>query len=181
MVLVNGASSAGLAMDYLVNLGHRRIGFVGGLIHLSVMHEREQGYLSSLQKHELPLVTDYLRRGDNRQNGGYAAVCELLSLEQPPTALLIANNLMTLGGLQAIHECGLEIPEHVSLVGFDDMDWAPSLRPPLTVVAQPAYEMGETAATILRERIRNPEQAHQVVVLDTRLIIRASCRDLHNS
>jgi DNA-binding LacI/PurR family transcriptional regulator len=181
MVLVNGAAGAEMAVDYLVSLGHQKIGYVGGMKHLSVMHEREQGYLVALQKHNLPLVADYLRQGDNRQNGGYSAVCELLSLEFPPTAILIANNLMTLGGLQAIHESGLEIPEQISLIGFDDMDWASSLRPPLTVVAQPAYEMGETAATILLDRIRNPEQPPRIVLLDTRLIIRASCRDLQRS
>jgi LacI family transcriptional regulator len=178
MVLVNGAAGAEMAVDHLVSLGHRKFGYVGGMKHLSVMHEREQGYLAALRKHKIPIVTEYLRQGNNRQDGGYAAVCELLSLEQPPTAILIANNLMTLGGLQAIHESGLEIPEQVSLVGFDDMDWAPSLRPPLTVVAQPAYEMGETAASILLERIHDPERPHQIIVLDTRLIIRASCRDL---
>jgi len=181
MVLVNGASGAESAVDHLASLGHRMIGYVGGMKHLSVMHEREQGYLSALQKNHLPFAENYLRQGNNRQDGGYAAVCELLSLSQPPTAILIANNLMTLGGLQAIHESGLEIPDHVSLVGFDDMDWASSLRPPLTVVAQPAYEMGETAASLLLSRIRNPEQSHRTVVLDTRLVVRASCRDLQNS
>jgi LacI family transcriptional regulator len=180
MVLVNGAAGAELAVDHLVSLGHKKIGYVGGMKHLSVMHEREQGYLNALKKHNLPIIPEYLRQGNNRQDGGHDAVCELLSLEQPPTAILIANNLMTLGGLQAIHESGLEIPEQVSLVGFDDMDWATSLRPPLTVVAQPAYEMGETAASILLDHIRNLEQPHRIVVLDTRLIIRASCRDLQN-
>jgi len=178
MVLVNGYAGAQKAIDYLAGLGHKRIGFVGGLKHLSVMSERERGYIDALKRNDLLISEIYLRYGDNRQDGGYRAMQELLSLEQPPSAVLIANNLMTLGGLQAIHEAGLEIPEHISLVGFDDMDWAPSLRPPLTVVAQPAYEMGETAVSMLLDRIRNPEQAHQVVVLDTRLIVRASCRDL---
>lgn len=178
MVLVNGAAGAEMAVNHLVSLGHQKIGYVGGMKHLSVMHERELGYLMALRKHNLPFVAEYLRQGNNRQDGGHAAVCELLSLPHPPTALLIANNLMTLGGLQAIHESGLEIPGQVSLVGFDDMDWAPSLRPPLTVVAQPAYEMGETAASILLDCIHTPERSHQTVILDTRLIVRASCRDL---
>jgi DNA-binding LacI/PurR family transcriptional regulator len=178
MVLVNGAAGAEMAIDHLASLGHRRIGYVGGMKHLSVMHEREQGYRDALNKHNLSIVEEYLRQGNNRQDGGYTAVCELLSLPQSPTAILIANNLMTLGGLQAIHESGFGIPEQVSLVGFDDMDWASSLRPPLTVVAQPAYEMGETAAAILLERIHDPGRPIRKIVLDTRLIVRASCRDL---
>jgi len=179
MVLVNGAAGSETAIDHLFSLGHRKIGFVGGMKHLPVMQAREQGYLAALQKHRLPFVEDYLRYGNNRQDGGHAAVCELLSLPQPPTAILIANNLMTLGGLQAIHESGLDIPDQISLVGFDDMDWASSLRPPLTVVAQPAYEMGETAAGILLERIHNPDRTSQTVILDTRLVVRSSCRDLN--
>ncbi len=178
MVLVNGYAGAQKAVDYLAGLGHERIGFVGGLKHLSVMSERERGYVDALKKNQLPSLDAYLRNGNNRQDGGYQAMLELLSLEQPPSAVLIANNLMTLGGLQAIHESGLEIPEHISLVGFDDMDWAPSLRPPLTVVAQPAYEMGVSAASLLLDRIRTPGQPHQVVVLDTQLVIRASCQDI---
>jgi DNA-binding LacI/PurR family transcriptional regulator len=179
MVLVNGAAGAEAAVDHLAGLGHRAIGYVGGMKHLSVMHEREAGYLKALKKHQIAVQEEYLRQGNNRQDGGHAAVCELLSLRQPPTAILIANNLMTLGGLQAIHESGLEIPGQVSLVGFDDMDWAASLRPALTCVAQPAYEMGETAAALLLERIHKPEQAARTIILNTRLVVRASCKDLN--
>lgn len=178
MVLVDGFAGAQRAVDYLVSLGHEHIGYVGGLKHLSVMRERAAGYFAGLNQHAIPVRADLLRYGDSRHEGGYQAVCELLSLSQPPSAILIANNLMTLGGLQAIHASGLQIPDQVSLVGFDDMAWAPSLRPPLTVVAQPAFEMGELAAAILLERISNPKLPHQVRVLDTRLIARASCRDL---
>jgi LacI family transcriptional regulator len=178
MVLVDGAAGAEMAVDHMVSLGHRRIGYVGGMKHLSVMHERELGYMAALRKHNLPFVQEYLRQGNNRLDGGYTAVCELISLPQPPSAILIANNMMTLGGLQAIHEDGLEIPGQISLIGFDDMDWAASLRPPLTCVAQPAYEMGETAASILLERIHTPGHPHQTVVLNTHLVVRASCKDM---
>jgi DNA-binding LacI/PurR family transcriptional regulator len=180
MVLVDAATGSANAIDHLVELGHTKIGYVGGLKYLSTMLEREQGYLAALGKHTIPIQDDYIRQGNNRQDGGYAAVCELLKLSDPPSAILIANNLMTLGGLQAIHDSGFEIPDHISVVGFDDMDWAPSLRPPLTVVAQPAYQMGEEAAAILLDRIRNPEQPHKITILDTSLIIRASCRNLYN-
>ncbi len=179
MVLVDGAAGAEMAVDHLVSLGHRLIGYVGGMKHLSVMHEREQGYLAALRKHNLPFVQEYLRQGNNRQDGGNTAVCELISLPQPPSAILIANNMMTLGGLQAIHEDGLEIPGQISLIGFDDMDWAASLRPALTCVAQPAYQMGESAARLLLERILKPGSAHKTIVLNTHLVVRESCKDLN--
>jgi DNA-binding LacI/PurR family transcriptional regulator len=103
---------------------------------------------------------------------------EVLSNKDIPTAVLIANNLMTLGGLQAIHERKIMIPGQISLIGFDDMDWAPSLDPPLSVVAQPAYEMGEMAATVLLKRIKQPDLPPQQITLKTELIIRASCQSL---
>jgi DNA-binding LacI/PurR family transcriptional regulator len=179
MVLVNGSAGAEMAVDHLFSLGHQKIGYVGGLKHISVMQEREQGFIGGLRKHNLQLFPEFIQQGNNRQDGGYTGVSKLLSLSQPPSAILIANNLMTLGGLQAIHEFGLEIPENISLVGFDDMDWASSLRPPLTVIAQPSYKMGELSASILLERINAPEQSYQTVVLNTELVIRASCRDLN--
>jgi DNA-binding LacI/PurR family transcriptional regulator len=178
-VMVDGAAGAALAVNYLASLGHQRIGYVGGLPHLSVMYERQQGYRAALDRLGFPCLDAYQRQGNNRQDGGYRGVLELLSLADPPTAILIANNLMTLGGLQAINERGLEIPDQVSLVGFDDMDWAQSLRPPLTVIAQPAYDMGEIAASLLLERILDPARSFRKVILNTDLVIRASCRPLH--
>jgi DNA-binding LacI/PurR family transcriptional regulator len=114
MVLVDSAFGAESAIDYLIGLSHIKIAYMDGLKHLSVMHEREQGYYRSLQKHGYPVLPDCMRQGNNRQSGGCAEVCELIGLREPPSAILIANNPMTLGGLQAIHEHGLEISEHVS-------------------------------------------------------------------
>jgi len=175
-VSVDGFSGAASAVERLIELGHKRIAFIGGLAHLSVMQEREQGFLETLKKHKLSLPQAYLTRGNNRQDGGYEAMKELLALKQPPSAVLIANNLMTLGGLKALHESRVKIPEQISLIGFDDMDWAPSLQPPLTVVAQPAYEMGEKAAQALLERIHEPGLPTKTTVLQTHLIVRDSCQ-----
>ena len=88
---------------------------------------------------------------------------------------MVANNLMTLGALQAIHERGVRIPEDLAVVGFDDMPWATSLRPPLTAVAQPAEELGRIAAQLLLERLDDPKRTVRQVVLPTRLMVRASC------
>ena len=177
-VSVDGHAGSASAVEHLIELGHKRIAFIGGLEHLSVMQERENGFLETVQKHGLPVLDEYLRHGDNRQDGGYREMKALLTLEQPPSAVLIANNLMTLGGLKAIHESGIQIPQQISLIGFDDMDWAPSLQPPLSVVAQPAFEMGEKAALALLERIREPGVPPKKILLKTKLILRDSCRSL---
>ena len=99
---------------------------------------------------------------------------KLLDLSVPPTAVFSANNKMTLGALKAIHERCMTIPDEIAVVGFDDMPWAASLQPPLTVVAQPAYDMGRMTASLLLERLNNPELPIRNIVLDTELIVRAS-------
>jgi DNA-binding LacI/PurR family transcriptional regulator len=88
---------------------------------------------------------------------------------------------MAVGAIKVARDHGRLVPQNLAVVGFDDMDWAPSLRPPLTVVAQPAIEMGELAAAILLDRICSNNQPYQTRVLDTCLITRASCRDLSAS
>jgi DNA-binding LacI/PurR family transcriptional regulator len=178
IVSVDGYAGSSSAVERLIELGHKRIAFIGGFEHLSVMQEREKGYLATLQKYGLSVPDRFLQHGNNRQDGGYRKMKELLTLEQPPSAVLIANNLMTLGGLKAIHESGIEIPQQISIIGFDDMDWAPSLQPPLSVVAQPAFEMGEKAATALLERIRKPGLPPKKILLKTELIMRDSCQRL---
>lgn len=178
LIVVDGYAGSQMAVEELISLGHVHISFIGGLPHLSVMQERENGYLETLRRHGIPLEPKYLRHANNRQDGGYQSMKELLAMKAPPSAVLIANNLMTLGGLMAIHESGVKIPEGISLIGFDDMDWASSLQPPLTVVAQPAFEMGERAAAVLLARIHSPQKPVETIVLQTNLILRSSCRRL---
>ncbi len=99
----------------------------------------------------------------------------LLAGREGLTAVFAASNLMTLGALQAIHERGLDIPAQVAVVGFDDLAWSTSLRPPLTAVAQPATDVGRTAARLLLDRLANPRVPRRQAVLETTLIVRSSC------
>ena len=85
----------------------------------------------------------------------------------PPTAIFSANNTMSLGVLQALHERGLNAPDDVSIVGFDDMPWQVAMQPPLTCIAQPTYDIGATAARLLLERIAEPSRPVRRVVLET--------------
>ena len=99
----------------------------------------------------------------------------LLALPRRPTAVFVANNLMTLGAFRALHEAGVRIPDELSLVGFDDMPWATSLNPPLTAVSQPSQEIGSSAADLLLDRIARPDRAIRHLILETTLVVRASC------
>jgi DNA-binding LacI/PurR family transcriptional regulator len=99
----------------------------------------------------------------------------LLDLPDAPHAVFVANNLMTLGALRMIHERRVRIPDEIAVVSFDDMPWAISLHPPLTAVAQPAHEMGASAAELLLSRIQKPGRPARRITLQTELIVRASC------
>ena len=113
--------------------------------------------------------------GDFREEGGYDGMKALLALPRRPTAVFVANNLMTLGAFRALHESGVRIPDELSLVGFDDMPWATSLNPPLTAISQPSQEIGSSAAALLLDRIARPERATRHLILETTLVVRASC------
>ena len=174
-VVVNNIRGAFQATEHLIHLGHRRIGFIGGIPQMSTSSERKEGYLQALVEQHIPVSATLIVNGNFRQEGGYMAMQQLLDMKEPPTAVLVANNLMTLGALRKIHEYRLSIPNDLAVIGFDDMDWATSLNPPLTVVAQPSYEMGLIAAELLLSRTQESSSPTQQVVLETTLIIRKSC------
>jgi LacI family transcriptional regulator len=163
------------AVNHLLSHGYRDIAFINGPEGLSVTRERLGGFLEALKQAGVSCRNACIIHSDFRQEGGHAAMNRLLDLRNRPRALVSANNLMTLGALQAIHERGVAIPEEVAIVGFDDMPWATSLRPPLTVVRQAAEDLGRTAAQLLLERLKDPKRLVRQVILPTRLIIRASC------
>jgi LacI family transcriptional regulator len=164
---------AGVA--HLIALGHRDVALLGGPSRHSTAREREQGYRDAMRAAGLPVRPELVYRGDFREGGGYDGIRTLMSLPRRPTAVFVANNLMTLGAFRAVHEAGLRIPGEVAIVGFDDMPWATSLNPPLTAVSQPAEDIGSSAAELLLDRIARPDRPIRHLILETRLVVRASC------
>lgn len=174
-VSVANRAGARSAIEHLVKLGHKRIGLISGPPWITTAKERMLGYEEGLSSAGIGPDHGLIRFADFRQRGGYEAMRELLRLEKVPSAVFVGSNLMTLGALQAIHEDGIRIPGDLAVVGFDDLPWAVSLNPPLTAVAQPAYQVGLTAARLLLDRLSNPKRAIRNVVLETSLTIRSSC------
>lgn len=115
--------------------------------------------------------------GDSTSESGIRGAMENLPVEPRPTAILCMNNLMVLGTLHAIRNIGLNCPNDISVVGFDDHFWADIFIPPLTVIAQPTLEMGKTVAELLHQYILNdaPETTSQRINLKATLIVRGSC------
>lgn len=174
-IVADNVRGAFEATEHLIRLGHTRIGFVEGLPRLSTSRERLEGYRQALAAHDLPFVETLVRNGDSRQPSGRALTAELLDLPHPPTALLMGNNLMTLGALEMIHARGLHIPDDIAVVSYDDMPWALAFNPPLTAVRQPGYEMGRRAVELLLQRIREPNRSASLVTLQPELVVRRSC------
>jgi DNA-binding LacI/PurR family transcriptional regulator len=175
LVCSNNREGTRQAVNHLLSLGYKEIALLNGPEGINVTQERLGGYQDALRSAGVAVRESFIIHSDFRQVGGYAAMARFLDLAKPPRAVVVANNLMTLGALQAIHERGIRIPDELAVVCFDDMPWAASLRPPLTAVAQSAEELGRTAAQLLLERLKDPKRLVRQVVLPTRLMVRASC------
>jgi DNA-binding LacI/PurR family transcriptional regulator len=174
-VTVANVEGARRAVAHLLALGHRRVGLVGGPRGPSTSADRRRGYEAALAAAGVRRLATLVEEGDFRPQGGRAAVERLLSREPQPTALFVTNDLMTLGAYEALRARGLRVPQDVAVVGFDDAPWAPWLDPPLTTVAQPAYELGRRAAELLLDRLERPARPPRSVVLEARLVVRESC------
>jgi LacI family transcriptional regulator len=174
-VLVDNVRAAFEATEHLLRLDHKCIGIVPEPLNLLNAAERLSGYKQALRAHRIPVDSKLIRPGDNTEDSGYWRVLELLKLAERPTALLMCNNRMTLGALAAIRELGFGCPRPISVIGFDDFEWSAYLDPPLTMVRQPAVELGATAAKTLLKRIRHPHPSrYEKVLLPAQLVVRRS-------
>lgn len=141
---------------------------------ISTGKERLAGYLKASKKHSLSVDKGLIKRGGFKPENGYFLTLELLSLSSPPTAILACNNIIGLGAMNALQEKGIQIPDEMGLVIFDDLPWFRHLNPSFTVVAQPTFKMGEIAAGFLLEQMRRGRKRPKKVILDVELRPRQS-------
>lgn len=171
-VVADNRDAGRRATDYLRAAGHARIGFIGDA-GVATCVARQAGYEEVLRAANLPLrIAD----GRSRIAGGAAAVEELVRDEEP-TALVVANNLMTIGALRVLRARGLRVPDRMSVVAIDDPFWAEIVEPPLTVLAQPVRQMAERVVELLLERLETGRTEAQRNVFACNLIKRASVRN----
>ncbi|MBN1439918.1 MAG: LacI family DNA-binding transcriptional regulator [Anaerolineales bacterium] len=164
------------ATEYLIKLGHTRIGFITGSMDLGCAGDRLEGYRSALRTYHLPDNSDLVYEGTFFQTDGYAGACALLELADPPTAIFASNDVMAMGAMDAVRNRGLRVPHDVSVVGFDDIPQASVVRPALTTVSQPLEKMGRVATQMLLDLFRKEEKADNRIELPTELVIRESCQ-----
>jgi LacI family transcriptional regulator len=162
-----------LVMDHLIGLGHRRIAYIGKTS-LNSSIERMNSHRSALEKHNLPYDPNLVLVPDtSTTESGHDAVQRLLNMENPPTAIFLANDVMAVGAIKAIQEFGLRVPEDVSVVGFDDIPLASFVNPALTTIHQPAYQKGVCAARMLIDRLEK-RPTPSCKILDVELVVRSS-------
>lgn len=175
-VLVDNLDGGRRAAEHLLALGHTRIAMISGGQESTPGRYRRSGFMEALDAAgvEMPQELDLI--GDFREERAYQLTLALLSLAEPPTAIFTANNLTTLGTLKALHDMRVDIPGQISVIGFDDLDTGPLLRPPLTVVDRPMVEQGVLAMRLLLHRFGDSQTQDlpRRIVMGIKIIERAS-------
>lgn len=172
---VDNTLAADEATRYLLSLGHRKIGIITGDTSSGTSAERLKGFLQAMRSEKIRPERSLIHSGHNDMESGHDHAMQLLENSPRPTAIFCTNNMMALGALAAIQELGLGCPEEISLLGFDDFYWSTLLRPRLTVVRQPARELGTVAARLLIDHLEKRGKNITPVLLATELVVRDSC------
>jgi LacI family transcriptional regulator len=175
-VIATNRVGALAVMEYLLGLGHRRIGFVGGRPDTLSATRRFQGYKDGLVAAGIPYDPELVQDGDYTRERGQAAARQLLGRPDRPTAMFAANDNMAMGVIDGAQELGLRIPQDLSLVGFDNIPEAAQVTPKLTTVDQSIQEMGALATKLLISILRGEAPEQTLHKVPTRLIIRESCQ-----
>lgn len=169
------------ATEHLIKLGHKDIAYVEGPQENIVSTERKNGYLSALEKYDVPLKSQYIVRSNGLPEGGFTATCHLLNLDKRPTAVFAYSDPVAVGVMKAVWKEGYSIPKDIAVVGFDNMVSSQYLVPSLTSIDKPRADMGRNAAKMLLQILNNESPASKVVTIGTRLIIRESCGALNTN
>jgi LacI family transcriptional regulator len=180
VVIANERSAVAAMAEYLVNLGHRRIGYIAGPEGRKSTRERLEGFCDALAKHGCAPCEDMIARGAYTFESGIACARTLLERPEPPTAIFASNDEMAAGVIYTAQEMGMKVPGDLSVAGFDDSMLATKIRPSLTTIRRPVREMARLATKKLIASIDGREDEARVgVFLDPVLIIRDSTRSIH--
>jgi LacI family transcriptional regulator len=164
------------ATEYLIKLGHQRIGFITGWMDLGCAMDRLDGFRSALRTYHIPEAPELIYEGTFFQPDGFAGASAMLDLPNPPTAIFASNDVMAMGVMDAVRNRGLRVPDDVSVIGFDDIPQASLIRPALTTISQPLEKMGRVATQMLLELLSQPQKRTERIELPTVLIVRDSCQ-----
>jgi len=179
-VLIDNFNGTRMAAEYFIKLGHKRIGFIGNFKKHPSIIERINGYKYAMKKNRLnPEKFLYIGNQDDLSvDVGYMLAKKLLNKSYLPTAIICANDAMAVGTIKAIKEKGISVPEDISVIGFDDIEWAKHTDPPLTTIKVFKEKMGEVAAEKILKLVKGEQIAPEKIKVETELVIRNSCKSL---
>lgn len=173
VVRADGRRAVDDLVGHLTGFGHDKLAIISGPSETVPGRERLDAFLNGAENRNVPVSRERVKVGDFRRESGLKAMHELLELDEPPTAVFAANNLMALGALQALKRAGMRIPEDISFASFDDVSWFELIEPAITVVEQPVAKLGTAAAEMLPALVEREEV--EPVILEAELVVRESC------
>lgn len=173
-VSIDNYRAAFEATSHLLQLGHRRIGFINGPDNVILCRDREAGYQMALHQAGIAPDPNLCWQGEFEYEVGLRGASHMLDLPDPPSAFFCSSDVLAIGAANAVRARGLRVPEDVAIVGFDDIEFARMYRPALTTVTQPMYQIGETAMRLLVELMQRKDLSPRQVVLPHQLTIRDS-------
>ncbi|OMP66987.1 LacI family DNA-binding transcriptional regulator [Domibacillus epiphyticus] len=174
-VSIDNVSSARKATEYLIALGHEKIGTITGPLNVVLGKDRLKGYTQAMARHNLSVEPFLVQEGTFTFDSGYNMMMKFLALSNPPTAVFAANDEMAFGAVKAVKSRGLRVPEDVSVIGFDDIEFSAIFEPPLTTISQPTFEIGTKAMELLLKLMNEDEITRNQYILEDSLIERDSC------
>jgi DNA-binding LacI/PurR family transcriptional regulator len=174
-VIADNAYGAEQAVLHLLNAGHRRIGLINGKETYYMARDRLQGYIAAHRRLGTVIDPQLILPSTWELDSGYEMARKLLELRERPSAIFAANDMLALGAIYAAQDIGLSVPENVAVVGYDDQPLAHIVRPALTTVTYPTYQMGVEAARILLRQIEGEQEFTDEIALKGQLIVRDSC------
>lgn len=163
------------AMRYLAGLNHRRIAFLSAIESSYVTRQRMRGYKNGLAEAGIAFDPEYVVASDFTKEGGYVAMRRILALPTPPSAVICSSDVGAIGAMEAIREAGLSVPEDISVIGFDDIELAVHMQPPLTTIRQDTNTIGRQAIELLDAMITDERKQPPEAIVPTELIVRGSC------
>ncbi|MCW9698413.1 MULTISPECIES: substrate-binding domain-containing protein [unclassified Avibacterium] len=170
----NSELGAYLATQYLIQQGHREIAIITGNLQKSLAQNRLQGYKKALQEAQLPLNPEWIIESHFDFEGGVIGMKKLLQAKKRPSAVFACSDTIAVGVYQVAWQQGLNIPQDLSVIGYDDIMLAQYLSPPLSTIHQPKAELGKLAVETLLKRIKTPEKPYQSLLLEPKLVVRES-------
>ena len=174
-VSIDNVSAARKATEHLIQLGHKRIGFISGPLNVVLGKDRLKGFYQGMAQNNLEVEPVLVQEGDFSYESGFNIMMKFLALMNPPTGVFVANDEMAFGAIQAIKSKGLHVPDDISVIGFDDIKFSAIFEPPLTTISQPTFEIGSLAMQLLIRLINKEEMQKNQYILEDQLIIRKSC------